>query len=309
MKLIRGIDELKQLEPQPCVASIGNYDGVHRGHQTVIATLLEQAKRHGVQSTVVTFEPLAKEFFAPDSIQRLSSIEERARLLFDCGVDQVLCIEFNSDFASYSPGAFVKEVLVEGLLVRHLSVGDDFRFGRNRQGDFAMLLELGTQYGFDVAAHETFELDGDRVSSGRVRQALSIADFESAERLLGRPYRISGRVQIGQQLGRTIDYPTANLLMGDYRLPLAGVFAVQTYWDGQCFNSVANLGTRPTVDGSENRLEVHLFDFDQDLYGQEISVEFIAKIRDEKRFDSLDDLKKQINIDALTARKLLEELN
>jgi len=307
MKLIRSIAELEKSH-RPCVVSIGNYDGVHKGHQSVIATLLEQAARRDVKSTVITFEPLAKEFFAPQSIQRLTSIEQRAEYLFDCGVDQVLCIEFDQQFASYSPHGFVKEVLVDGLAIQHLSVGDDFRFGQDRAGDFHLLQALGEQYGFEVVAHQTFLIDGERVSSGRVRAALEIADFDTAEKLLGRTYKIGGKVQRGQQLGRTIDYPTANLLMGDYRLPLSGVFAVRAIWQGESYDGVANLGTRPTVDGNENRLEVHIFDFDHNLYGEFLDVEFVAKIRDEKRFDSIDDLKIQINKDAQTARQLLKDL-
>lgn len=308
MPLIRGIDKL-QKKHAPCVASIGNYDGVHLGHQHVITTLLEHSQRLGVKSTVITFEPLAKEFFRPQSVERLTTIEERAELLFDLGVDQVLCIDFNAQFASYSPTDFVQDVLLDGLGVKHLCVGDDFRFGKDRAGDFALLSQLGRDNDFAVTAHDTFELDYARVSSGRVRLALAEGDFTLAQNLLGRPYSISGEVSKGQQLGRTINFPTANIVLPTMLMPIKGVFVIEaTLASGAEVLGIANVGARPTVDGKENRLEVHLFDFDGDLYGQEISVRFIEKIRDEHKFDSFDDLKRQIQKDALRAREFLSTI-
>ena len=308
MTLIRGIDNLQKIHA-PCVASIGNYDGVHLGHQHVIKTLLEHSQRLAVKSTVITFEPLAKEFFRPKSVQRLTTIEERAKLLFDLGVDQVLCIDFNAEFASYSPTGFVQDVLLDGLGIKHLCVGDDFRFGKDRAGDFALLTQLGRDHDFAVTAHDTFELDSSRVSSGRVRLALAEGDFVLAQHLLGRPYSIAGLVSKGQQLGRTINFPTANVILPTMLMPINGVFVVAaTLASGTEISGVANVGTRPTVDGKENRLEVHLFDFDGDLYGQEISVRFIHKIRDEHKFDSFDELKRQIQKDALRAREFLSTI-
>ena len=304
MMLIRGIEQLGQ-QHRPCVASIGNFDGVHLGHQHIIKTLMSQAQQFSVPATIITFEPLAKEYFAPKSVQRLTGIEQRSQLLFEQGVAQVLCIDFDADFARYTPQGFVAEVLVDGLGIKHLSVGDDFRFGKDRQGDFSMLSTLGQQLGFEVDAHDTFEIDGQRVSSGRVREALSESNFVLAEKLLGRAYTIDGLVVRGQQLGRTIDFPTANILLPTMVAPLSGVFAVTVRWQGRLINGVANVGTRPTVDGSENRLEVHLFEFDEDLYDQAISVEFVAKIRAEEKFDSIDLLKAQIAQDAQAARALL----
>lgn len=308
MTLIRGIEKL-QKHHGPCVASIGNYDGVHLGHQHVIKTLLQHSQRLGVKSTVISFEPLAKEFFRPNSVQRLTSIEERAELLFSLGVDQVLCVDFNAQFAAYSPQGFVKDVLLDGLGIKHLCVGDDFRFGKDRAGDFALLAALGQRHGFAVTAHETFELQGSRVSSGRVRVALGEGDFVLADRLLGRPYVIQGQVSKGQQLGRTIDFPTANIVLPEMLMPLNGVFAVKCELeDGSEVAGVANIGSRPTVDGKENRLEVHLFDFDADIYGQTLSVSFVKKIRNEKKFDSFDDLKVQIQKDARLARGILSAI-
>ncbi|MFT6406938.1 MAG: riboflavin kinase/FMN adenylyltransferase [Arenicella sp.] len=308
MTLISG---LKHLNPdhKPCVASIGNYDGVHRGHQYVVATLLEHSQRLALPSTVITFEPLAKEYFQPNSVQRLTTIEERAELLMALGVDQVLCVDFNQAFASYSPTEFIQDVLIQGLGIRHLCVGDDFRFGKDREGDFALLSEVGRSDGFKVTAHDTFEVDGQRVSSGRIRQALGEGNFELAESLLGRPYSISGVISKGQQLGRTINYPTANIVLPKILMPINGVFAVTAkLQNGDVVVGVANLGNRPTVDGKENRLEVHLFDFEQDIYDQTMNVSFVEKIRDELKFASFDDLKVQIQKDAARARVILSDI-
>ena len=308
MTLIRGLTKLEQ-NHKPCVASIGNYDGVHLGHQHVISTLLEHGKRLSVPSTVITFEPLGKEYFRPNTIPRLTTIEQRAELLLGLGVDQVLCIDFDEDFASYTPEAFIQNVLIEGLGVKHLCVGDDFRFGRNREGDFAMLKRVGSERGFAVTAHDTFEIDGSRVSSGRVRDALLLNDFVLAEQLLGHPYTIEGFVAKGQQLGRTIDYPTANIVLPDILLPINGVFAVRVELQHRdVVAGVANIGSRPTVDGKEKRLEVHLFDFDQDIYDQKIIVSFVEKIRDEAKFDSFEDLKTQIHEDAARARVIFSAI-
>jgi len=305
MTLIRGLNKL-QAEHKPCVASIGNYDGVHLGHQYVIATLLEHSQRLGLPSTVITFEPLAKEYFRPNSVQRLTTIEHRAELLKAQGVDQVLCVDFDQAFASYSPIGFIQDVLIDGLGIKHLCVGDDFRFGKDRQGDFALLTEVGQSSGLAVSAHQTFELDGQRVSSGRIREALGQGDFKLAEALLGRPYTISGEISRGQQLGRTINYPTANIVLPKLLMPINGVFAVTAkLHDGELVHAVANVGNRPTVDGKENRLEVHLFDFDRDIYHQTMTVNFVEKIRDELKFDSFDDLKAQIEKDAARARVIL----
>lgn len=301
MKLIRGIDQL-QSSHCPSVVSIGNYDGVHLGHQHVIKTLLTKSRELAAPSTVITFEPLGKEFFSPKWVMRLTSLEERANQLFKLGVDRVLCIDFTADFAAYSAAKFVDDVLINGLGVKYVCVGDDFRFGKNRSGDFSFLKQSGLENGFEVTAHDTFTLNGQRVSSGRVRDALQNDDFLLAERLLGRPYEIQGEVSQGQQLGRTIGFPTANIVLSDCLQPLNGVFSVSVEHDefGTVYG-VANLGTRPTVDGKENRLEVHLFDFDSDIYGQNLRVQFHQKIRNEEKFDSFEALKQQITHDAKCA--------
>ena len=306
MELINGIEQLRESH-RPSVVSIGNFDGVHRGHQHVIQTLLQQSKRLQAQSTVITFEPLAKEYFMPDSVMRLTSLEERSRLLFEQGVDRVLCIGFDQDFADTSPTDFVQNVLIEGLGVRYLSVGDDFRFGKDRAGDFALLSKMGAEYQFEVSAHETFKLDDQRVSSGWVRDAIAQNDFATAANLLGRPYSIRGEVSRGQQLGRTLNYPTANLVLDEHKFVVTGVYVVRAELNGVLIEGVANIGTRPTVDGKQQRLEVHLFDFDKDIYGQIIDVRFLHKIRDEQKFESLEHLKKQIAVDAQLARDYFAE--
>ena len=302
MQLIRGIDQLGS-QCHPSVVSIGNYDGVHLGHQAVIANLLHHAERTGATPTVVTFEPLAKEFFKPQSLARLSSNEERAELLFNLGIKRVVAIDFTAQFAAYSPQGFVDDVLLDGLGVKHVSVGDDFRFGKDRAGDFDFLLKAGAQHGFAVTAHDTLELAGQRVSSERVRHALATGDCQLAAQLLNRVYSISGEVVMGQQLGRTLDFPTANIALPDRQLAVRGVFAVVTQLEsGERVNGVANIGFRPTLDGTEQRLEAHFFDFDRDIYGQKIIVELHHKIRDEKKFASLADLQAQINQDAAAAQ-------
>ena len=303
---VRGIEHLTASH-RPSVVSIGNFDGVHLGHQHVIRTLLAKSKELALPSTVVTFEPLAKEFFLPKSIERLTSIEERAQLLFALGVDQVLCVNFTAEFAARTPESFVKDVLLDGLGVRYLSVGDDFRFGKDRAGDFALLQKLGDEHNFLVSSHDTFELDGLRVSSGRVRNALKAGDFVLAERLLGWAYCIEGEVARGQQMGRTLNFPTANIVLPEVVLAVSGVYAVVADISGEQFNGVANVGTRPTVDGSENRLEVFVFDFDQDIYGEQLRVTFKHKVRDEQKFSSLDKLKTQIAIDSDSAREFFAQ--
>jgi riboflavin kinase/FMN adenylyltransferase len=303
MQFIHGIHNLHPIH-RPSVVSIGNYDGVHLGHQSLIKSLLEKSSELGVPSTVITFEPLAKEFFQPGSVALLSSVEQRAEQLFSLGVDQVLCIDFNHEFAAYSPNKFVHDVLLAGLGVKYLCVGDDFCFGKDRQGDFNLLTSMGREHSFSVTAHETFTLGGTRVSSGRVREALSNGDFGLAENLLGRAYSIAGIVRKGQQLGRTLNFPTANIVLDSAQTAVQGVYAVKVAgladW---VLDGVANVGTRPTVDGKENRLEVHLFDFDSDIYGVDIDVSFHCKLRSEQKFDSLDALKAQIQLDSDSARE------
>ncbi|VXB27395.1 bifunctional riboflavin kinase and FAD synthetase [Pseudomonas sp. 8AS] len=303
MQLVRGLHNLLPLS-QGCVATIGNFDGVHRGHQAILARLRERAIELGVPSCVVIFEPQPREFFGPDTAPaRLTRLREKLELLAGQGVDLVLCLAFNRRLRELSAAEFVRQVLVDGLGVKHLEVGDDFRFGCDRSGDFAFLVQAGEQQGFSVEAALTVELDADRVSSTRVRQALQAGELELAERLLGRPFALSGRVLHGQKLARQLGTPTANVQLKRRQPPLRGVFLVSALVDGRRYRGVANIGQRPTVAGDGRpHLEVHLLDFAGDLYGRRLTVIFHHKLRDEQRFASLEALKAAIDADVAAAR-------
>jgi riboflavin kinase/FMN adenylyltransferase len=308
MELIRGLHNLGPVH-HGCVATIGNFDGVHLGHQAVIGQLAEQADRYGVPSLAMIFEPQPMEFFAPDRAPaRLTRLREKLQALRRYSVDRVLCVRFDRRFAGMEAEDFVKDILVQRLGVRYLVVGDDFRFGHNRVGNFAMLQAAGQEHGFQVVNMHTFTVDGERVSSTRVREALAAGDLAGAEILLGRPYRMCGRVAHGDKRGRSIGFPTANIHLHRHNTPVRGVYAVEMFGiEGEPVAGVANVGTRPTVDGTRSLLEVHLFDFDRDIYGEYINVNFLHKLRDEKRFDSFDALKDQIRNDVIEARHWFQE--
>ena len=291
--------------PDPVVLAIGNFDGVHLGHAALIGRLTECARQRHLTPTVLTFEPHPREFFAPGSAPaRLTTVREKLELLAECGATQAVVCPFNAKFAALSADEFVEQVLVQGCQVKHLIIGDDFRFGRGRAGDYAFLQKAGARYGFTVEAMGSVMVDGERVSSSGVRRALAAGDMEHAARLLGRPYVMDGQVLHGQKLGRQLGFATANLRIKHNPLPMAGVFAVKVSGLGdQSLPGVANLGVRPTVGGTTRPLlEVHLFDFDRDIYGAHISVRFVHKLRDEQRFPNFDALKAQIAADAAAAR-------
>ena len=290
--------------PAPVVLAIGNFDGVHLGHAALIRRLAEVAENRQLAPTVLTFEPHPREFFAPESAPaRLTTLREKLELLGESGVAQAVICPFNAAFAALSAEAFIEQVLVRGCQVRHLIIGDDFRFGRGRAGDFALLQEAGKRFGFSVEAMGSVTVAGKRVSSSAVRQALAIGDMEEAASLLGRPYIIDGQVAHGQKLGRQLGFATANLRIKHNPLPMSGVFAVKVSGLGdRPLPGVANLGVRPTVGGTRPLLEVHLFDFDRDIYGAHISVRFVHKLRNEQRFPNFDALKAQIAADAAAAR-------
>lgn len=309
MELIRGLYNLRACH-HGCVATIGNFDGVHLGHQAVLGQLSEQADELGLPLVVITFEPYPQEFFAPDgeSPPRLTRFREKLQALRRYGVDRVLSLGFDKALSQMSAEYFIEQLLVEGLGVRYLVVGDDFRFGHRRRGDIDMLRSAGERRGFQVVEMHTFEVGGERVSSTRVREALSAGKLEYAAQLLGRSYRMSGRIVHGDQRGRTIGFPTANIHLHRRVTPLRGVYAVEMFGllddVASPVKGVANIGHRPTVDGTRCQLEVHLFDFDREVYGEYVQVEFITRLRDEKRFDSFADLKAQIGLDAAQARAL-----
>lgn len=307
MELIRGLCNLRPRH-RGCVATIGNFDGVHLGHQAVLGQLAEKAAELDLPSVVITFEPYPQEFFAQSAVPpRLTRFREKIQALRRYSVDRVLCLPFNRTLSETSAQDFIRCILVEGLGVRYLVVGDDFHFGHRRQGDFAMLKEAGAQYGFQVVNRHTFSIDGARVSSTRIREALARGDLNSAGKLLGRPYRMSGRVARGDQRGRTIGFPTANIYLHRKASPVQGVFAVEVFGlDAEPLPGVANVGMRPTVDGTRALLEVHLLDFAQDIYGRYVQVDFLHKLRDEQKFASLDELKRQIEFDAAQARDFFD---
>jgi riboflavin kinase/FMN adenylyltransferase len=304
MELIRGLVNLR-LAQQGCVATIGNFDGVHLGHQAVLGQLSEQAARMHMPSVIVTFEPQPMEYFSPDQAPpRLTRFREKFEALRRLNVDRLLCLPFNRALAQLPAQEFIQRVLVEGLRVRYLVVGDDFRFGRGREGDFAMLQAAGQRQDFQVVNMHTFNIDGQRVSSTRLRQALHSGDLAMAERLLGRCYRMSGRVAHGDKLGRQLGYPTANIHLQRKATPLHGIFVVEVFGiAGEPLPGVASLGTRPTVNGKKTLLEVYLFDFDRDIYGQHLQVSFLHKLRDEARFATLEALTLQIAKDVADAQQ------
>lgn len=315
MEIIRGYRNLTDVR-RGCVAAIGNFDGIHLGHQAVLGQLAELAAVYGLPAVVITFEPHPHEFFSRGSARpRLTCFREKMIALRRFAVDRVMCLRFDAKLASMDATEFVEDVLVHGLGVRSLVVGNDFRFGRDRKGDGALLQDLGRQHGFQLVGMQNFDIDGQRVSSTRIRAALASGDLRGAERLLGRRYRMSGRIIHGDRRGRAIGFPTANVHrhrpIGGNRAgldssPLRGVFAVEVFGLEQVpYRGVANVGVRPTV-GGETRclLEVHLLDFDGDIYGRHVQVQFLARLRDEQRFESLEALRTQITRDVQKAREI-----
>ena len=309
MQLIRGLHNLTQ-PISPSVVTIGNFDGIHLGHQHVLEQLKAAAMQRNLPSTVVIFEPQPTEFFAPDKApKRLSRFREKLVYLKSKQIDYLLCLKFNRDLAELYAQDFVKQILVERLNTRHLVIGDDFRFGKNRSGDFKFLQDCGERYGFAVERSDTLLIEGHRVSSTRIRECIQNDDFEQAAGLLGRPYTLSGKVCHGQKLGRELGFPTINIKMGDKTLIVKGIFAVSVKGiDNRVLKGVASIGTRPTVNGVDTILEVFILDFDQDVYGYCVDVEFLHKIRDELKFDSLQELKINIEQDTVKAKQYFDRL-
>nr|WP_232850057.1 bifunctional riboflavin kinase/FAD synthetase [Bowmanella yangjiangensis] len=305
VELIRGLHNIRD-KHKGCVLTIGKFDGVHLGHQAVLRSLIEKARAMQLPATVMVFEPQPEEVFSPEHaparISRLRDKYEQLRLL---GVDRLLCIRFDRAFSQMSACYFIEELLVRQLGIRFLVVGDDFRFGKARLGDFTMLQEEGRRCDFDVVSTRSFRLEDCRISSTEVRSALALSEFSRVEAMLGRPFSISGKVVHGDKKGRTLGFPTANVLLNRCKAPLAGVFAVRVNLNGQTYDGVANIGNRPTVNGQRSQLEVHVFEFTGALYGKRIEVVPVAKIRNEMKFASLEALQQQIRQDADKARELL----
>lgn len=303
MELIRGIHNIK-LAHFGCALTIGKFDGVHKGHKAVLSQLVAKARALGLPSAVMVFEPQPEEVFAAHRAPaRLSRLRDKYEALKSLGIDRLICVNFSTDFASQSPRDFVQGLLLNKLGVKFLVVGDDFKFGYQRQGDFTYLNTVAKDSGFEVVSTQSFRIDNHRISSTALREALHQGDFKKATAMIGRPYAISGKVVHGEKNGRTIGFPTANLLLKRHKSPLHGVFAVRVKVCEQYYGGVANLGFRPTLNGQCLQLETHLFDFAGDLYGTRLKVEFIEKIRDEAKFQNFASLKQQIELDAKHAKQ------
>ncbi len=310
MELVRGLHNISQRH-RGCVLTVGNYDGVHLGHQQMIGVLKARAAQLRSAATVLVFEPSSKEFIDPDGAPpRLTRWREKFLALAAQGVERLVTLRFDERMRAMTPRSFVDELIVERLGTRHLVVGDDFRYGSNAGGTIESLRAAGQEHGFGVEQIAPFCFDGVRVSSTAVRERLELADYPGAARLLGRPYRMIGRVVRGRRLGRALGFPTANLRLMRRKPPVWGISAVWVHGiDSRPLPGVASLGTRPTVNGVEPLLEAHVFDFSGDLYGRAIEVEFVAKLRDEVKFESLDAMMVQMKIDGARARDLLSKVD
>jgi riboflavin kinase / FMN adenylyltransferase len=303
IELICNIHNIKA-KHKGCVATIGNFDGLHQGHQKVIQSLIKLGKQLHLPTCVILFEPHPQEFFYGNQASaRLMRLREKIKLLQFLAIDRVLCLRFNKRLAECTAEKFVKKILIDKLGIKGLIIGDDFRFGKGREGDFSFLQKLGQEYGFKVFSTPTVLFENERIGSSRVRNAVKQGDFKLAALLLGRPFRLSGRVIYGDQGGRLLGFPTANIGLHRKVIPLQGVFIVNVYGVATTpLAGVANLGNRPTINGLKNLLEVHLLDFNKDIYTRFIEIEFLKKIRDEKKFDSLEALKQQIAKDVMLAK-------
>jgi riboflavin kinase / FMN adenylyltransferase len=306
MKIFRGAP--RAADRRPTALTIGNFDGVHCGHRALLERVVAVASERALVPAVMTFEPHPREFFAPDRAPaRVANLRDKLGALRAAGIERAFVMHFNARFAALSPDDFIERMLVDACQVRWLLVGDDFRFGARRAGDVPLLQQLAPRYGFEVEQLASVRAEGERISSSAVRDALRAGDFVHAERLLGHPYRISGHVQHGRRIGRTLGFPTINLAVR-HRLPaVQGIFAVRVLGlDSRPLPGVASLGLRPTVnDDGRWLLEVHLFDFEATVYGRLVCVEFFARLRDEARYHSLEALESAIATDAAQARALL----
>lgn len=292
----------------PCALAIGNFDGVHRGHQALLRQLVTAACERQLAPALMTFEPHPREFFAPDRAPaRISNLRDKVAAMQDCGIEHVFVQHFTRRFSLLTPDAFIQDVVVQGSAARYLLVGDDFRFGAKRAGDVALLAGYAKRGVLELAVMPTVTDGGERISSTGVRQALAAGDLARASALLGRTYAISGRVLHGRKLGRSLGFPTLNLKIEHEHPALQGIFAVRVHCLDQLpLPGVASIGLRPSVDNAGRwLLEVHLFDFDAATYGRLVSVEFVKKLRDEQKYDSLDALSAAIGEDAVRARTVL----
>jgi len=304
MELIRGLHNLKQLSG--CVLTIGNFDGVHIGHQELLKKLVATAKKQGLPSLVISFSITPETFFGRPKA-RISSFRDKHLFLQSLGVDKHLLIKFNKAFSEISATDFINKVLVEKIGVRHCFIGDDFRFGKDRKGDFSMLKMASLEKKFTVEKISRVSINSHRVSSSKIRQLLTNGDFKTAETFLGRPFSISGKVANGEKIGRTIGFPTANVGIKRKLSPVLGVYSVVIEHMSKVYTGVCNVGKRPTLGGTKTLLEVFIFDFDEEIYGDYVNVVFKQKCRDEKKFNSFDKLKKQIKKDVEKSRLFFQQ--
>ena len=304
MQLIRHINKCKK-NSGGCVATIGNFDGVHLGHQKVLRKIIEQSKSLNLPSMVITFEPTANEFFLKEHAPaRLTNFREKYSQIKELGVDKFVCLQFNHALASLPAETFIKEILVDAFNIKHLAVGDNFRFGKDRKGDFTLLQNYADKLDYQVNDTESYNHKDLRVSSTLIREYLANGALLRSKEMLGHDYFMSGRVVHGDKNGRKIGFPTANIPIKRKKSAVNGVFAVDVLMENKSrLYGVANIGHRPTIGGTRTQLEVHIFNFSQDIYGELARVIFRKKIRDEKKFDSFEDLKKQIEIDSQTAQE------
>ncbi len=303
MELIRGLHNIKPGH-RDCVLTIGNFDGVHLGHQAVLRQVKAIAASLNLPAVVMVFEPQPLELFKPEAAPaRLTRFREKYHWLASLGLDRLLCVNFNAEFAAQDPQLFIEQLLLGKLGVRHLIVGDDFCFGKNRAGNFTLLQQAAAQFGFGLTSTASLKQDDKRVSSTLVRQALEHNELKLAEQMLGRPFSLMGRVRHGEKVGRQLGFPTANVWLYRNKLPVRGVYAIEALTEHGHFHGVANIGARPTLQGKQEQLEAHFFDFQGDLYGQQIEVLLRHKIRAERKFASLAELQQQIQLDAAAARQ------
>ncbi|MGI9228393.1 MAG: bifunctional riboflavin kinase/FAD synthetase [Gammaproteobacteria bacterium] len=308
MELIRHIDSSTRSK-KGCVLTIGNFDGLHLGHQAIYRQVRAIAAERGLEAVIMTFEPHSIEYFSPDSIPyRINSIREKILLFSELQIERLVCLRFNNKFAALTAEDFIRRILLDGLNVKAVVVGDDFRFGKNRAGDFGTLQDMGKELGFDVFATETYSIDNERVSSSRIRDALKQGRLDLAEKLLGRPYFLTGRVMHGDKRGRELGFPTANISMRHHKPPLPGIFAVRVRGlSEQAQPAIAYLGTRPTFSGVRLFLEVYIFADPGDIYGRRIKVEFVQHIRFDKAFPTVEELVHQMHIDVIQAKEILAQ--
>jgi len=299
-----------------CVATIGNFDGIHLGHQAIISQLKEIAKKYNLPTVVIIFEPQPQEYFSPDNAPaRLTRLREKVEEMDRLGVDRLVCIRFDGGLANLSAREFVERLLIEGLEISHLVVGDDFRFGKNRQGDFSMLENMADEFGYELDHTKTCLFQGMRISSTRIRQALANDDLKLASQLLGRDYAISGRVVHGDKRGRELGFATANMELHRLHSPVMGVYITRVHikhnqGSGESSHqAVTSIGTRPMFDGEGIRLETHILDFDENIYAKHIRVEFLEKLRAEMKYSDINNLKKAIESDIENARQYFVENN